>query len=296
MDPEETALPIRSVDKPLWVDPLGLTRLFEPEDTSSIVADVVFVHGLQGHPWKSWRFKGTTKKRTLVEDSQALKRFGLFKRDSPIWKTEEQKRIIFWPRETLAGDISNIRIFTYGYDSHVSHYLSGPANKSSISQHGLALLNRVSDARHDYSDRPLIFVAHSLGGLLVKQALIESVKYEQAGQDRNLHQVCKAVIFFGTPHRGSPDAPLALVFSSIAKAFQFDINQSILRDLDPCSGSPTLANLLDDFNSLLIKQKIRVYTFQEGLGKTGFRLANGKVVIHIYILGEICSHYIGRTR
>lgn len=287
MNPAETTLPIRPADKPLWIETLGLTLLFEPEDTSSIVADVVFVHGLQGHPWRTWRFKGTTKKRTLVEDSQPSKRLGLFKRNSPIWETVEQKQRIFWPRDILPGDVPNTRIFTYGYNSRVSRYFSGPTNQSNISQHGLALLNCISDERHDYSDRPLIFVAHSLGGLLVKQALIESFKYQLAGQDRNLHHVCKALIFFGTPHRGSPDASLGLVVSRIAKALQFDVNESILRDLDPSSGSSTLSGLVDDFNSLLMRQKIRVYTFQEAAGKTGFRPASGKVGASLYILRKI---------
>ena len=126
-------------------------------------------------------------------------------------------------------------------------------------------------------NRPLIFVAHSLGGLLVKQALIESSKQDRDGRDRNLHKACCAVIFFGTPHRGSPDASLGSIIAGIAKMAQFDINKSILRDLDPKSGSPTLGTLLEDFNSLLIQQEIQVYTFQESAGKTGFGPLTGKV-------------------
>lgn len=123
----------------------------------------------------------------------------------------------------------------------------------------------------------MIFVAHSLGGLLVKQALIESSKQYRDGQDRNLHRACRAVIFFGTPHRGSPDASLGLVIAGVANMLQLDINKSILRDLDPKSGSPTLGNLLDDFNSLLTQEKIQVYTFQESAGKKGFGPFTGKV-------------------
>ena len=111
----------------------------------------------------------------------------------------------------------------------------------------------------------------------MKQALIESSKQDRDGRDRNLHKACRAVIFFGTPHRGSPDASLGSVIAGIAKMMQFDINKSILRDLDPKSGSPILAILLDDFNSLLTQEKIQVYTFQESAGKTGFGPFTGKV-------------------
>ena len=129
--------------------------------------------------------------------------------------------------------------------------------------------------------RPLIFVAHSLGGLLVKQTLIESSKQARDGRDRNLHKTCHAVIFFATPHRGSGDASMGRIIAGIATMLQFDVNKSILRDLDPGSGSATLSMLLDDFNSLLTQEGIEVYTFQESAGKSGFGQFNGKVILLI---------------
>ena len=65
--------------------------------------------------------------------------------------------------------------------------------------------------------RPLIFVAYSLGGLLVKQALIESSKQARDSRDRNLHEIYYAVIFFGTPYRGSSNALIGLIVVGIAK-------------------------------------------------------------------------------
>ncbi|KAM0796938.1 hypothetical protein BDR22DRAFT_936967 [Usnea florida] len=263
---EASSLPHRSAPSeskglpPKHVRDIGLTRLDNCTDDSTIVADVVFVHGLQGHPWKTWRYKEprTSKMPTFL-------------------KKVPQKRV-FWPRDLLADDVTNIRIFTYGYDSNLSHYGSGPANQSNIHQHGLTLLNDVSAKRRECQNRPLIFVAHSLGGLLVKQALIESEKQARDGRDRGLHETCHAVIFFGTPHRGSGDASMGRILAGIATTLQFDVNKSILRDLDPGSGSPTLSTLMDDFNSLLTQRRIEVYTFQESAGKSGFGQFNGKVV------------------
>ena len=112
----------------------GLTNLYEPQDGLAI-ADVVFVHGLQGHPWKTWRFKGP----------KSSKPFGTFSRNS--------RTRVFWPHDLLPNDISNVRIFTYGYDSHISHGILGPANQSNISQHGLSLLNAITGKRHECRDR-----------------------------------------------------------------------------------------------------------------------------------------------
>ena len=138
---EASSLPHRSATNepqklpPKHVRDIGLTRLDECKDDNSIVADVVFVHGLQGHPWKTWRYK----------EPRASK-LPTFLKKSP------QKRV-FWPRDLLAEDVSNVRIFTYGYDSKISHYASGPANQSNISQHGLSLLNAVSAQRRECQDR-----------------------------------------------------------------------------------------------------------------------------------------------
>ena len=139
------------------------------------------------------------------------------------------------------------------------------------------LLNAVSSERRSHSGRPLIFVAHSLGGLLVKQALIESWKSEQDGQNRNLHKMCRAIMFFGTPHRGSSDASWGLILANIAKVAQYDVNKSILRELDPASGSSALPVLLEDFNGLLPREGLKVYTFQEAAGKYGLNAFNSKV-------------------
>ena len=123
-----------------------------------------------------------------------------------------------------------------------------------------------------------MFVAHSLGGLVVKQALVEAWKAKADGQQRNLHEACRAVVFFGTPHRGSPDASWGIIMANIAKAAQLDSNKSILNDLDPSSGSSALPVLQDDFNGLLRREGIKVYTFQEAAGKYCYKGLNGKVL------------------
>ena len=114
----------------------GLTRLDKCQDDSSIVADIVFVHGLQGHPCKTWQYE---EPRTSIVPNF-------------LSKAAPQKSV-FWPRDLLADDVPNVRIFTYGYDSKISHYTSGPANQSNISQHGLSLLHAVSAKRRECQDR-----------------------------------------------------------------------------------------------------------------------------------------------
>ena len=53
--------------EPIWVPEHGLTLLFEPANSNAIFADVVFVHGLQGHPYKTWLYKGKVEKKVHDE-------------------------------------------------------------------------------------------------------------------------------------------------------------------------------------------------------------------------------------
>ena len=158
--------------KPVWVDKLALTELCKPENQSTILADVLFIHGLGGHPYRTWRFKGKVKIPVLGEDAESSKQFGISKNKRKTWKMVSEKKRVFWPLDLLPDDISNVRVLTYGHDSSVSHGIHGPANKSNISQLASSLLNAVTDTRLDCRDRPLILIAHSLGGLLVKQAIV----------------------------------------------------------------------------------------------------------------------------
>jgi len=76
---------------------------------------------------------------------------------------------VFWPHDLLPTDCMNARILTYGYDSHVSHFFKGPANQNNINAHGRSLLNALELHRREFPKRPILFVVHSLGGIILKE-------------------------------------------------------------------------------------------------------------------------------
>ena len=75
---------------------------------------------------------------------------------------------IFWPQDLLTQEkwCENARVLVCGYNSKVIEGYSG-ANKSNLFAQSRSLLCELE--REKPSRRPVIFVAHSLGGLIVKE-------------------------------------------------------------------------------------------------------------------------------
>lgn len=75
---------------------------------------------------------------------------------------------VFWPADLLPEDCPNSRILMFGYDSKITKYRAGVVNENSVLSHSKDLLFAL--ARERTLDRPLICVAHSLGGIIIKEA------------------------------------------------------------------------------------------------------------------------------
>jgi hypothetical protein len=110
---------------------------------------------------------------------------------------------VFWPRDLLMDDFPTARIMTFGYDTNIAQgYLA--AHQGNIFAHARDLLYALEINRRKAADRDLIFIAHSLGGTLVKEMLRRS----ETDPDAKISKVFVstiAIFFFGTPHKGSKD-------------------------------------------------------------------------------------------
>ncbi|KFY59535.1 hypothetical protein V496_05647 [Pseudogymnoascus sp. VKM F-4515 (FW-2607)] len=192
--------------------PLGTDVLHQGE--GEIVADIVFVHGLRGHALETW-----------------------------------SKGSVCWPRDFLKDDVPNARIITWGYDSGVANAMKY-ASKETIFGHSETLLSDIAMLRGD-THRPIIFVGHSLGGLVIKEALIKSAAYQSHGRHLSLGDIyrhTKGVIFLGTPHRGSDKTDFANIIASVAKFSLRQPNKQLIRALSP--DSDVLENQREQFTTI----------------------------------------------
>jgi hypothetical protein len=116
------------------------------------------------------------------------------------------------------------------------------------------------------STRPIIFVAHSLGGLVVEQALLTS----RNSNDPDLNLILNytfAIAFMGTPHGGSGLADWGSVLTRMI-SFIAPTNRDIVKALE--RDSETLAAVEEDFQQMLIGKRIEVFCFYESNETRGF--------------------------
>ncbi|KAK3317310.1 Alpha/Beta hydrolase protein [Cercophora scortea] len=130
-----------------------------------LLSNLVLVHGLNGDRIQTW-----THDRTGV----------------------------CWPRDLLPAKLPLTRVLSFGFNADIY----GNTSVEGIRGNARALLSRLIDERDDVDsyDRPIVFVAHSLGGLIVKQAL-RFAHNETTYQ--SLATSTRGLLFYGTPHAGS---------------------------------------------------------------------------------------------
>lgn len=154
------------------LDSLGLTVLHEPRGFP--VADLVFLHGFGGGSWQTWC-------DTTTNDS-------------------------FWPRDWLPFEpnLGSARILTFGYNSHLAtndtDALFGVVD---IAKDLLARLKFGAGRESrplDIGQCPLIFIGHSLGGLIAKKAYILGQSESNSAYAEIARSVA-AFVFLSTPHR-----------------------------------------------------------------------------------------------
>ncbi|OOQ91479.1 hypothetical protein PEBR_00838 [Penicillium brasilianum] len=175
---------------------------------------------------------------------------------------------ILAPAVGVAGD--------WGYDADIEKFMSS-AGQNSLHWHGLNLLNDLADLR-DSVERlgPFIFVAHSLGGLVVKDALNKSAEAVTKRSKDILPATC-GICFLGTPHRGSKSASMGRWAFRLTEILGGQrANTKLIRALE--RNSESLERISDSFYKTLKKRKdLRICSFVEEkevrkLGLIGMRI------------------------
>jgi len=125
------------------------------------------------------------------------------------WRKPSGPQGRLWLRDDLPQHLPNSRIFLYEYNSTVVY---GKDRDTFIGK-ASELLEAIRIEREDIELRPILFLGHSIGGLLIKQALINAhnnPKYTP------IKDATTGLAFFATPHQGG-DAMLVSLGSLVIK-------------------------------------------------------------------------------
>lgn len=165
--------------------------------------DLVFVHGLQGSALKTWKCPALRLHDTAV---------AMGGRGADITLRENGVRLPVWPAAWLVPDLKargiRPRVLSLEYDAAM-YTTEGPRPAGpleDVAARGAAQLAAARIGRNgDGSSRPVLFIVHSMGGLVTKAMLSElHARGEGASGHGAVEASTAGILFYATPHRGSP--------------------------------------------------------------------------------------------
>ena len=193
----------------------------EPE---VINADIVAVHGLYGDPKEIWTSRETNA---------------------------------FWLKDFLSQDVPNARPMTFGYNSDAAFRHT----TTDIIDHAKRLLSSLIDRREEDNElrRPIIFIGHSLGGIVIKQLLCQATVEQRYN---SISDSIVGIVFLGTLHLGSENAAYGKVLATLATAVLKKPSPSPASALQV--NSEALMRLTTEFKFQMPKYKVWLASMRRG--------------------------------
>ncbi|UPK91877.1 hypothetical protein LCI18_002812 [Fusarium solani-melongenae] len=142
------------------------------------------------------------------------------------WRTSSGPEGKLWLRDELPKELPHTRIFLYEYNSTAVY----GKDRTTFIDKVNAFLEAMRIDRRKVPRRPLLLLGHSLGGLLIKQALINTHNNEKY-QDIKL--ATQGLEFFATPHDGGKQSlfNIGQIAAKIALNLGFQKDDNILETL-----------------------------------------------------------------
>lgn len=195
-------------------------------DNSKRRGDVVFVHGLMGDARGTWEGEAGSN--------------------------------LYWP-QMLADMTPDIGVWALDYDAWPSDWLGATMPIESRSKNLLEQMRL-----NGLGKKPIIFVTHSLGGLVVKQVLRDAATLQNPDW-KPFAENTKGVSFLATPHTGSLDADLLnLISLKLMQLYGEDLELTVSVD-ELTRNSATLRDLNIWYRQNVRPLKINTQVLYESL-------------------------------
>ncbi|KAI9688231.1 MAG: hypothetical protein M1822_001737 [Bathelium mastoideum] len=145
------------------------TQLYTPQSDAQVTADIIAITGLDGHAYGSWRGRGELGR--------------------------------MWLRDFLSQDMPQCRTMTYGYNSKL--LVRGTDTTLDYSRGLLDELKWIRNTEEE-RQRPLFFIAHSFGGIILSQCLVKAARADESDHPTlaSLYRATYGMLLFAIPHKG----------------------------------------------------------------------------------------------
>ncbi|KAL5611091.1 hypothetical protein FOBRF1_007208 [Fusarium oxysporum] len=176
---------------------------------------------------------------------------------------KEKNGPFVWLRDALPLDAPNARILTYGYDTK----LVKSGSFQNLTDLARALQLDLEDIRDPSLPRSIVFIGHSLGGLVIKETVLR-LKEEPLGSDCPTLSAISGFAFFGVPHRG-------LAVECLVPLVKDRPNRALLESLN--KNSALLERLQKEFEKLLrVRRRCVVSFYETERSPTAVQVEDGK--------------------
>lgn len=168
-------------------------------ENSNRAADIIFVHGLGGDALSTWHPQG---------------------------QRDPQNSWLTW----LGDDYQELGIWSVAYEVEALKWKGSTMPLADRATNIVDLLDI-----YEIGERPLIFITHSMGGLVVKQLLRHAHDYGNPSWKRIVEQT-RGIVFLSTPHSGSDIANwvqyIGNILGTSISVEELKANDSRLRELN----------------------------------------------------------------
>jgi pimeloyl-ACP methyl ester carboxylesterase len=205
-------------------------RSLHPTERNGLLGDVVFIHGLNSSSQDCWSAPGGE----------------------------------FWP-SWLVDEFKDIGVWAIDYGAAASDWFS-ERKPMPIAQRAINLLELLN--ANGLGRRPLVFITHSMGGLMAKQMLRHARTESKNAAHQKVGEAVEGIVFIATPHRG---AALANWMEYFRLIFRRTVAVTELQ-LD----SGFLISLADWFEIQASQLKIKTLAFSETRPTHNFMIVNSQ--------------------
>ncbi|KAK7552469.1 hypothetical protein IWX46DRAFT_343274 [Phyllosticta citricarpa] len=182
--------------RPVQEKDTGLRPLYEPDDPQ---LDIVAIHGIGAHPYDTW-----------------------------VQRNEDGEKINWLENQDMLPAIApHARIMRYGYRSA---WFGSDRVRAKVGKIAERFLRALERKREECPTRPIIFVAHCFGGVVLMRAL--SLSYSLEDDRRKIFESTTGIAFFSTPFRGTTSSFTSKLVTAMTSKWEDEVDVSVLQTLD----------------------------------------------------------------